>query len=102
MISLEPHILIDDDSAENATNHINGVEPSITRTGDEIEEVSEIPPGKRQKLSKEDKKKRTGANKGRRFGKVRDELELCWKVAVGNDCEFGEQCGYFICLFGNI
>ena len=49
---------------------------------------------KRRKLTKEEKKQRTGANKARRYGKVRDELELCWKVAVGKTCEFGEQCVY--------
>ena len=40
---------------------------------------------------KEEKKKRSGANKGRRFGKMRDEVELCWKIAIGKDCEFGDK-----------
>ncbi|KAI5121594.1 hypothetical protein M0805_009465 [Coniferiporia weirii] len=90
-ISAAPREIIDDDSAENATNHINGVEP---RGRDNEDERSGPPPGKRQKLSKEEKKKRSGANKGRRFGKVRDELELCWKVAVGNVCDFGDDCRF--------
>lgn len=46
----------------------------------------------RKKLAREEKKKRRGQNKGRRFQKVRDELDLCWKVAAGEACEFGSEC----------
>lgn len=46
----------------------------------------------RKKLAREEKKKRRGQNKGRRFQKVRDDLELCWKVAAGETCEFGSEC----------
>jgi tRNA-dihydrouridine synthase 3 len=42
-------------------------------------------------MTKEEKKAQRGANKGRKFGKVRDELNLCWKVAVGSMCEFGSE-----------
>ena len=45
----------------------------------------------RKKLAREEKKKRRGQNKGRRFHKVRDELDLCWKVAAGETCEFGSE-----------
>ena len=45
----------------------------------------------RKKLAREEKKKRRGQNKGRRFQKVRDELDLCWKVAAGETCEFGSE-----------
>ncbi|KAH8112384.1 zinc finger dihydrouridine synthase [Phellopilus nigrolimitatus] len=91
LISLEPRAVIDDDSAENATNHVNG---GHRGNREDEDERSGPPPEKRQKLSKEEKKKRSGANKGRRFGKMRDELELCWKVAVGNTCEFGDECRF--------
>ena len=50
------------------------------------------PLGKRHKLSREEKKKRIGANKGRRFVKIRDEIELCWKIANGGVCEVGDRC----------
>lgn len=40
---------------------------------------------------REAKKKSRGANKGRKFGKVTDEVELCWKLASGLDCQFGEK-----------
>lgn len=47
----------------------------------------------RGKLTKEQKKAQRGANKGRRFGKIRDELDLCWRVANDSNCEHGaEQC----------
>ena len=46
----------------------------------------------RKKLARDEKKKRRGQNKGRRFQKVRDELDLCWKVAAGEACEFGSEC----------
>lgn len=52
----------------------------------------------RRKFTKEEKKQRSGANKGRRFGKVRDDLELCWKVAVGKTCEYGEQYVHTQCF----
>jgi len=41
-------------------------------------------------MSKEEKKATRGANKGRRFGKVRDEVDLCWKIANESICEYGE------------
>jgi hypothetical protein len=46
----------------------------------------------RKKLAREEKKKHRGQNKGRRFQKIRDELDLCWKVAAGETCEFGSEC----------
>ena len=48
--------------------------------------------GSRKKWSKEERKNKRGANKGRRFQKIRDELELCWRIAVGKPCEFGAEC----------
>ena len=80
--------VIDDDSAERATSHVNG---SSTRRDDRDRAGDGEPPSKKQKLSKEEKKKRSGANKGRRFGKMRDEVELCWKTARGEECEFGDK-----------
>ncbi|KAF8468766.1 hypothetical protein JB92DRAFT_3058588 [Gautieria morchelliformis] len=48
----------------------------------------------RKKLVKDEKKKNRGTNKGRKFGKVTDEVELCWKLASGLDCAFGEKCRF--------
>ncbi|KAJ7594364.1 zinc finger dihydrouridine synthase [Mycena floridula] len=44
--------------------------------------------------TKQEKKDRQGSNKGRRFGKIRDELDLCWKIAKGSTCEFGAECRF--------
>ena len=38
--------------------------------------------------------KNRGQNKGRRFKKIRDSLDLCWKVANGIICEFGDNCRF--------
>jgi tRNA-dihydrouridine synthase 3 len=69
-------------------------------------------PGRVPGLStKEQKKAQRGANKGkeipsfksisanqdlsyqqgRRFGKIRDELDLCYKIASGSVCDFGPE-----------
>ncbi|KAJ3567931.1 hypothetical protein NP233_g6045 [Leucocoprinus birnbaumii] len=45
-------------------------------------------------MSKEEKKATRGANKGRRFGKTRDDVDLCWKIANGSDCEYGDKCRF--------
>ena len=74
----------DDDEAEDTTNHSHG----LTR----VEEDRTTGVKGRRKLTKEQKKAQRGANKGRKFGKVRDELNLCWKVANGSFCEFGSEC----------
>ncbi|KIJ63693.1 hypothetical protein HYDPIDRAFT_92327 [Hydnomerulius pinastri MD-312] len=78
----------DDDAAEGATSHVG----NTTSTGPTID--GEPNQGGRKKLSKEQKKAQRGANKGRRFGKVRDELELCWRVANGAMCEYGAECRF--------
>lgn len=74
----------DDDIAEDSTNHPHGL--------DRVEDGHGGSRGQgRRKMTKEEKKAQRGANKGRKFGKVRDELNLCWKVAVGSMCEFGSE-----------
>ncbi|KAF8881681.1 hypothetical protein CPB84DRAFT_1687038 [Gymnopilus junonius] len=45
-------------------------------------------------MTKEQKKARQGQNKGRKFGKVRDELDLCWRIANGSICEYGSECRF--------
>lgn len=47
--------------------------------------------------TKQQKKAQRGQNKGRKFGKVRDGLELCWKVGNGILCESGET--YRVLIF---
>ena len=87
----------DDDAAEGSTGHVSLGRPTEVDDDD----VQNAPPqgenprvsgAQRKKLAREEKKKRRGQNKGRRFQKVRDELDLCWKVAAGETCEFGSEC----------
>ncbi|KAF9224744.1 zinc finger dihydrouridine synthase [Gyrodon lividus] len=79
----------DDDAAGGSTSHVGHPSgPSATRPDGEPN------PGGRKKFSKEQKKAHRGANKGRRFGKVRDQLELCWRVANGAICEYGAECRF--------
>ena len=40
----------------------------------------------------------TGQSKERKFWKVRDEWELCWKVGNSTSCEFGEEYVFYISL----
>lgn len=74
----------DDDAAEGTSSHVQD------RAGAGEDERSNVGPS-RKKRSKAEKKAQRGANKGRRFGKIRDEVEVCWKVAVGQICEFGDE-----------
>lgn len=76
---------VDDDAAEGNTGHTRG----YSRDGDNGDARSRGPSGGR--MSKEQKRARQGANKGRKFGKVRDELDLCWRLANGATCEFGDE-----------
>jgi tRNA-dihydrouridine synthase 3 len=77
----------DDDAAEGSTSHAHGNlrVDETTRPGEDSRGTS------RRKWTKEQKKARTGQNKARRFGKVRDDLELCWRVANGAVCDFGDE-----------
>ena len=82
----------DDDVAESSARNGTGTPNSSVVLDGETQGANENDNGaKRRKWSKEEKKMRQGSNKGRRFGKVRDELELCWKVATGQTCEFGQE-----------
>ncbi|KAJ6616709.1 hypothetical protein B0H10DRAFT_2036019 [Mycena sp. CBHHK59/15] len=87
LISANPTSAPDDDAAEGSSSHVNG----HARSGEQQEDTSTGGPA-RVKLTKAQKKAQTGMNKGRRFGKVRDELDLCFKIATGGVCEFGDKC----------
>lgn len=73
----------DDDAAEGSTSHARRPVDPIAG--------SDTHPGGGKRLTKQQKKAHRGANKGRRFGKVRDELELCWRIANGTMCEHGSE-----------
>ena len=50
----------------------------------------------RKKLAKEEQKKRKGANKGRRFLRQHDEVNLCRSFAARKECEAGDKCVFDI------
>lgn len=95
VVSLQNQTFPDDDAAEGNTHHI--FPGRSTETDDDAQdapsqgEKPRMSGAQRKKLAREEKKKRRGQNKGRRFQKVRDELDLCWKVAAGEYCEFGSE-----------
>jgi tRNA-dihydrouridine synthase 3 len=86
LLTIETQFTPDDDAAEGSRSHAN-----ISRHHDDGRNEDQARGPLRKKLSKEQKKAQRGANKGRRFGKVRDDLDLCWRIAVGAVCEFGEE-----------
>ncbi|KAH9831746.1 zinc finger dihydrouridine synthase [Rhodofomes roseus] len=92
LVSAATRAIPDDDAAEGSTSHVNGrKDGEPTQDSDRGTALSGA---QRKKLSKEERKKNRGANKGRRFARVQDEVELCWKVATGKDCEFGSECRF--------
>lgn len=86
LLTVESHFTPDDDAAEGGTSRSTGRDRR-----DDGRDQDQAQGPSRKKYSKEQKKAQRGANKGRRFGKVRDDLELCWRIAVGSTCEFGEE-----------
>lgn len=84
----------DDDAAEGSSNHPSR-DPNIASSdsrGDSRSGRGGRGRGRGGKQSKEEKKAARGSNKGRRFGKVRDEVDLCRRIAVGEVCEHGDEC----------
>ncbi len=89
--SLQPQV--DDASTEEGTNR------SVQKRKQEGSPIDDGSPKKtklnaaeRRKLSKEEKKAQRGSNKGRRWAKVRDEVDLCWRFAGSGKCDFGSEC----------
>ncbi|THH16372.1 hypothetical protein EW146_g4263 [Bondarzewia mesenterica] len=84
----------DDDAAEGSTSHSNGTTDLCGDAGEDERpsKKAKLSASEKRKLSKDEKKKQRGSNKGRRWQKVRDDLDLCWRVASGGTCEFGTEC----------
>ena len=87
-----PQPVIDDDAAECKTNNVAD-DPASVDVKDRRDGVEEDggEGNKRQKLSKEEKKARTGQNKGRRFRAVMDEIKMCKSWVAEGKCDFGER-----------
>jgi len=105
IISVKPTVILDDDSAEASTNQsVERVEEVQPHAGEKREAEEDAgkngePPAKKAKLSgaerkrlaREEKKEKRGANKNRKFGMVKEDLDLCWKLAMGNVCQYGDK-----------
>lgn len=92
LVSAVPRAAPDDDAAEGSTSHVNGRSRGENNASEQDPQAGKKLSGaQRKKWSKEEKKNKRGANKGRRFQKVRDEVELCWRIASGQSCEFGSE-----------
>ncbi|KAI0923022.1 tRNA-dihydrouridine synthase 3 [Taiwanofungus camphoratus] len=95
LVSAVPRAAPDDDAAEGSTSHVNGRSRGENNASEQDPQAGKKLSGaQRKKWSKEEKKNKRGANKGRRFQKVRDEVELCWRIASGQSCEFGSECRF--------
>ncbi|KAI0320405.1 zinc finger dihydrouridine synthase [Amylostereum chailletii] len=91
-----PPPVVDDDAAEGGTSNLkrpSDGDNDADADGEHPTKKVKLTGAQKRKLSKEEKKKQRGSNKGRRWGKSRDDVELCWKHAEGS-CEFGADCRF--------
>ncbi|CCM05385.1 uncharacterized protein FIBRA_07601 [Fibroporia radiculosa] len=93
LVSFVSRDIPDDDAAEGSTNHADGRRGENSLATIDSEATADTS-GAQRKKSYKDKKNKRGANKGRRFQRVHDEVELCWRVASGRTCEFGDECRF--------
>jgi tRNA-dihydrouridine synthase 3 len=94
IISRAPRAAADDDAAEGATNHAVAAPIAGLAAGELGAAAADARDGGgAQRTARGGKRGRKdkGANKGRRWAKVHDELNLCWRVAAGRACEFGAE-----------
>jgi tRNA-dihydrouridine synthase 3 len=88
---------VDDASAEEGTNHAaQKRKQEDSSKHDDTPKKPKLSGAERRKLTKEEKKAQRGSNKGRRWAKVRDEVELCWRFAGSGKCDFGSECVLFL------
>lgn len=92
----QPLPQVDDDAAEGSTSKVKRDARDGDRDGDgedgHASKKARLSGAERRKLTKDEKKQQRGQNKGRRWGKVRDELDLCWRFASEGKCDFGAEC----------
>jgi tRNA-dihydrouridine synthase 3 len=92
--NLQPQV--DDASAEEGTNHAAQKRRQVDDIKDDgTTKKPKLSGSERRKLAKEEKKAQRGSNKGKRWAKVRDEVDLCWRFAGSGKCDFGPECVSF-------
>ncbi len=80
---------IDDASAEEGLNLSATKRKQEGNSNDyDTPKKTKLSGAARRKLTKEEKKAQRGSNKGRRWAKVRDEVDLCWRFAGSGKCAF--------------
>ncbi len=91
---LQPQI--DDASAEEGLNPSAAKRKQEGSSNDDHSnpKKTKLSGAARRKLTKEEKKAQRGSNKGRRWAKVRDEVELCWRFAGSGQCDFGSEYAF--------
>lgn len=89
IISAKPTAFVDDDAVEAQSNPLGSTE---------IDDPNQPPPKKarisgaqKKKIAREEGRKQKGANKGRKFTKIREEVDVCWKFANGEQCPHGSK-----------
>ncbi len=79
--------------AEEGTNHAaQKRKQEDDFEDDDAPKKPKLSGSERRKLTKEEKKAQRGSNKGRRWAKVRDDVDLCWRFAGSGKCDFGSEC----------
>jgi len=79
--------------AEEGTNHAaQKRKQEDDFEDDDAPKKPKLSGSERRKLTKEEKKAQRGSNKGRRWAKVRDGVDLCWRFAGSGKCDFGSEC----------
>ncbi|VDC04359.1 unnamed protein product [Peniophora sp. CBMAI 1063] len=89
--------IVDDDAAEGGTSNVKHARPDEEEGAGQDEPAAKKPKlsgAEKRRLAKEEKKKNRGSNKGRRWAKTKDELDLCWRFAGDGQCEFGDKCRF--------
>ncbi|CAE6493422.1 unnamed protein product [Rhizoctonia solani] len=62
--------------------------------GEPAAKKQRIPASERRRLAKEKRKDQKGANKGRKFARVHDEVALCHGASRGEGCIDGDGCRF--------
>jgi tRNA-dihydrouridine synthase 3 len=81
-----------DDAAEALTNPASSTRPRVDdRDTYHDSKRQRTAGGSGKKMSKEEKKARSGSNKSRRFKALHDEINICWSYAGGMGCFKGDE-----------
>ncbi|KAG8947230.1 tRNA-dihydrouridine synthase 3 [Tulasnella sp. 419] len=100
-VVLRPHIA-DPSGVEEPANDTGNEQSSFKDLDPALNSGADEPPKKKlrlsgaekKKLAREEGKKKRGMNTNRKFALMKDDVQLCWKAAVGEQCPLQEKCYY--------